>query len=232
MKDLEAAREDQGFRVTHSEPGIRLDADGGDLNPRLAVLEQIVSTIADTVEKVLLELVEAGGIRKQQMIVIGTSTSEVLGYHIGTSGTVDVAREVFKGVQRAREAAGFYPVFQCCEHLNRALVAEEEVLERYPALEQVTVVPVPKAGGAMAAYAYRAFSKPVVLESVKAHGGLDIGGTLVGMHLKNVAVPVRPSIRALGHAHMQMAYSRPKLIGGERAVYRLEQARLGEGDCF
>lgn len=222
---------DQGFRASSLDAQPSMDQDCGELNPRMAVLEQIISGIADTVEKVLLELVEAGGIGSKQIIIIGTSTSEVLGYQIGTSGTVDVAREIFEGVERARQIAGFYPVFQCCEHLNRALVAERELLKFFPALEPVTAVPIPKAGGAMAAYAYRTFRNPVVLESVKAHGGLDIGGTLIGMHLKSVAVPVRPSIRTLGHAHMQMAYSRPKLIGGERAVYRLE-ADQDEGDCF
>jgi uncharacterized protein (TIGR01440 family) len=201
-----------------------------EMNPGMAVLEQIISGIADTVEQVLLELVQAGGIRSKQIVVIGTSTSEVLGYHIGTSGTMDVAREIFKGVQRAREIAGFYPVFQCCEHLNRALVAERELLNRYPNFDPVTVVPVPKAGGSMAAFAYGAFDDPVVLESIKGHGGLDIGGTLIGMHLRPVAVPVRPSIRSLGYAHMQMAYSRPKLIGGERAVYRVETVQE-DGSC-
>ncbi|MDF2925855.1 MAG: hypothetical protein K0R57_4769 [Paenibacillaceae bacterium] len=193
-------------------------------------MEQITAGIAGTVEKVLLELVQAGQIRGGQIIVIGTSTSEVLGYHIGTSGTEEVAREIFEGVRRAREQTGFYPVFQCCEHLNRALVAEGELLDRYPQLEPVSVVPVPHAGGSMAAFAYRAFKEPVVVESVWAHAGLDIGSTLIGMHLRPVAVPLRPSVRTLGHAHMQMAYSRPKLIGGERAVYKPDAAS-GDSTC-
>lgn len=186
--------------------------------------------MADTVESVLLELVQAGGLRQGQMVVIGTSTSEVLGYRIGTQGTERVAREIFEGVRRARTQAGFYPVFQCCEHLNRALVVEQEALAFYPLLEPVSVVPVPKAGGSMAAYAYRTFREPVVVESVKAHAGLDIGGTLIGMHLRPVAVPARPTVRMLGHAQLQMAYTRPKLIGGERAVYSLA-ARQEDGTC-
>lgn len=186
--------------------------------------------MAGTVETVLLELAQAGGFRQGQLMVIGTSTSEVLGYRIGTQGTERVAREIFEGVRRAREQTGFYPVFQCCEHLNRALVMEQEALALYPLLEPVSVVPVPKAGGSMAAYAYRTFKDPVVVEAVRAHAGLDIGGTLIGMHLRPVAVPVRPSVRMLGHAHLQMAYTRPKLIGGERAVYSAA-ARQEDGNC-
>lgn len=186
--------------------------------------------MAGTVETVLLELAQAGGLRRGQLVVIGTSTSEVLGYRIGTQGTERVAREIFEGVRRAREQTGFYPVFQCCEHLNRALVMEREALALYPLLEPVSVVPVPKAGGSMAAYAYRTFKEPVVVEAVRAHAGLDIGGTLIGMHLRPVAVPVRPSVRVLGHAHLQMAYTRPKLIGGERAVYSAA-ARQEDGNC-
>ncbi|MFM9330732.1 TIGR01440 family protein [Paenibacillus mesotrionivorans] len=186
--------------------------------------------MAGTVETVLLELAQAGGLRRGQLLVIGTSTSEVLGYRIGTQGTERVAREIFEGVRRAREQTGFYPVFQCCEHLNRALVMEREALALYPLLEPVSVVPVPKAGGSMAAYAYRTFKDPVVVEAVRAHAGLDIGGTLIGMHLRPVAVPVRPSVRMLGHAHLQMAYTRPKLIGGERAVYSAV-TRQEDGNC-
>ncbi|MDF2937326.1 MAG: hypothetical protein K0Q90_2699 [Paenibacillaceae bacterium] len=186
--------------------------------------------MSGTVEAVLLELAQAGSLRRGQLVVIGTSTSEVLGYRIGTQGTERVAREIFEGVCLARDKTGFYPVFQCCEHLNRALVMEREALDLYPLLEPVSVVPVPKAGGSMAAYAYRNFKEPVVVESVRAHAGLDIGGTLIGMHLRPVAVPVRPAVRMLGHAHLQMAYTRPKLIGGERAVYSVS-ARQEDGNC-
>lgn len=228
--DRERQKEDSGFRTAAPDEGSQGEDAAAAENLRMAVLEQIISGIADTVEKVILELVQAGGIRESQIVVIGTSTSEVLGYHIGTSGTLDVAREIFEGVRRARQATGFYPVFQCCEHLNRALVAERELLERYPLLEPVSVVPIPKAGGSMAAYAYRAFKDPVVLESIQAHAGLDIGGTLIGMHLKPVAVPLRPPIRTLGYAQMQMAYTRPRLIGGERAVYRPD-VRQEDGSC-
>lgn len=188
------------------------------------------TAMADTVERVLCELAEAGGLRPGSIVVIGTSTSEVLGRRIGTSGTEEVAREIYEGVRRAREKLGFYPAFQCCEHLNRALVVERELLDRDPLLEPVTVVPVPKAGGSMAAYAYRTFREPAVVESIRAHAGLDIGETLIGMHLRPVAVPFRPSVRMLGGARLQAAYSRPKLIGGARAVYELGASQDG-GSC-
>jgi uncharacterized protein (TIGR01440 family) len=195
-----------------------------------AVSGELPPFLADTVETVLLELLEAGQIRQGSIVVIGTSTSEVLGHRIGTRGTEDVARGIYEGVRRVRQRFGFYPAFQCCEHLNRALVVERELLDRYPLLEPVTVVPVAKAGGSMAAYAYRTFGDPLVVESIQAHAGLDIGGTLIGMHLRPVAVPVRPSIRMLGQAHLQMAYSRPKLIGGARAVYEPQSGNDG-GSC-
>ncbi|MCZ8514812.1 TIGR01440 family protein [Paenibacillus filicis] len=173
------------------------------------------------VEQNVRELVAAGGIRTGQLVVFGTSTSEVLGRHIGTSGSEEVARRIFEAVAKVRSEAGFYPVFQCCEHLNRALVLERAAMERY-GLEQVSVIPVPKAGGSMAAYAYRHLPDSVVVETVQAHAGIDIGGTLIGMHLKQVAVPLRPTHRMIGHAPVQMAYTRPKLIGGVRAVYTLD----------
>jgi uncharacterized protein (TIGR01440 family) len=110
------------------------------------------------------------------------------------------------------------------------LVAERELLDRYPELEPVSVIPVPKAGGSMAACAYRQFADPVVVEAVRAHAGIDIGATLIGMHLRPVAVPVRPSLRTIGAAPVTMAYSRPKLIGGPRAVYN-EQAAREAGGC-
>lgn len=108
--------------------------------------------------------------------------------------------------------------FQCCEHLNRALVVEKELAIR-ERLEEVSVVPVPQAGGAMAAFAYRHLQDPTVVEFIKADAGIDIGDTFIGMHLKHVAVPVRVSVKTLGEAHVTLAKTRPKLIGGPRAVY-------------
>lgn len=182
------------------------------------------------VETVLRELVQAGRSAPGQLLVIGTSTSEVAGQRIGTAGTEDVARQIFEAVEVVRQEAGYWPAYQCCEHLNRALVVEREVLERWN-LEEVSVIPVRKAGGSMAAYAYQHFKDARVVESIQAHAGIDIGDTFIGMHLRRVAVPVRPSVRTIGHAHVTMAYSRPKLIGGARAVYTPEQMESQAGTC-
>ncbi|QGQ93468.1 TIGR01440 family protein [Paenibacillus psychroresistens] len=178
-------------------------------------------SMADQMETVLTELIEAGSIEAGQIIVFGTSTSEVMGSHIGTSGSLQVAGQLYLGIERVRQKIGFYPAFQCCEHLNRALLLEKECLLQYPGLEQVSAIPVPKAGGAMASYVHSQLQQPVLVETIQAHGGIDIGGTLIGMHLRRVAVPFRSSIRVIGHASVQAAYTRPKLIGGIRAVYTI-----------
>ncbi|MDQ0113573.1 uncharacterized protein (TIGR01440 family) [Paenibacillus harenae] len=180
-----------------------------------------LESIASNVETIIRELAAAGGLSEGQLLVIGVSTSEVLGKRIGTAGTVDTAERIFAGVEAVRKEIGFHPVYQCCEHLNRALVMEQSVAERLR-LELVSAVPVPKAGGSMAAFAYRSLSGACLVETVAAHAGIDIGDTLIGMHLKRVAVPVRPSIKSIGSAHVTMAFTRPKLIGGARAVYELE----------
>jgi len=178
-------------------------------------------SLADQVETALTELVEAGALKPGRKIVFGVSTSEVRGRRIGTSGTEDVAERIYEGVERVRKRIGFHAVWQCCEHLNRALVAERELAERM-GWTIVSAVPVRKSGGSMAAYAYRRLADPCLVESVQADAGFDIGETLIGMHLRPVAVPVRPSVPWIGEARLTLAYSRPKLIGGERAVYRLE----------
>lgn len=184
-------------------------------------MQQELEKICFHVEQNVRQLVEAGRVERGQLVVIGTSTSEVMGRHIGTAGSEAVASRIFKAVERVRGDVGFYPVYQCCEHLNRALVLEREAALHY-GLEPVGVIPVPKAGGSMAAYAFRAIPEAVVVEEVRAHAGIDIGGTLIGMHLKRVAVPLRPAHRTVGQAGVQMAYTRPKLIGGARAVYAMD----------
>ena len=153
-----------------------------------------------------------------QILLIGCSTSEVRGARIGSAGSTQVAETI---LQVLRDQMYHWEVFlaiQCCEHLNRALVVERETMEVY-GLEQVSVVPVPSAGGALAAQAMKDFVDPVVVEAVAAHGGIDIGGTLIGMHLKKVAVPLRFQQKTIGKANVTAARTRPKLIGGARAVY-------------
>ncbi|MFS0654080.1 TIGR01440 family protein [Bacillus sp. 179-C3.3 HS] len=157
-------------------------------------------------------------LRAGHILVVGCSTSEVAGEHIGTAGSVQIAEAIYKELNTLRQETGIELAFQCCEHLNRALVVEEEVACRYQ-LEVVSAVPVREAGGSMAAHAYQQMEHPVLVESIAAHAGIDIGDTLIGMHLKRVAVPVRLSRHQLGQAHVTFAKTRPKLIGGQRAVY-------------
>jgi len=166
----------------------------------------------------LKELLAVAGLKKDRILVVGMSTSEVLGQKIGTASSLEVARALYRPLEAACKESGLFLAVQACEHLNRALVVEEECAEKYN-LEQVTVVPAPKAGGSMATVAYQNFSRPVMVESIEAHAGLDLGDTLIGMHLKPVAVPVRSGVKAVGLAHLTMARTRPKLIGGQRAIY-------------
>ncbi|RIX51091.1 TIGR01440 family protein [Paenibacillus nanensis] len=178
--------------------------------------------IAGLVEQAVRELTQAGKMRAGQLLVIGASTSEVMGQRIGTAGAVETAAAIHAGVEAVRKEIGFVPVYQCCEHLNRALVIDHDTAERL-GLEIVHAVPVPKAGGSMAAYAYGKLESPCLVERIEAHAGIDIGDTFIGMHLKRVAVPVRPTNKTIGSAHVTMAITRPKLIGGARAVYDAEQ---------
>lgn len=178
------------------------------------------SNTREQAEAAARALVQAAGLKPGQLVVIGCSTSEVAGARIGTSGTLDVAQEIFAGLDVLHTEFGLYTAFQCCEHLNRALVVERHTLERF-GLEEVAAVPVPTAGGSMAAYAYRRLSAACLAETIAADAGIDIGETLIGMHIRRVAVPLRTEVRTIGKARVNMAATRPKLIGGERAVYRL-----------
>lgn len=174
--------------------------------------------IGHQVESVLEALHNAMPLTQEHILVVGTSTSEVIGKHIGSAGTVDVANAIFDALKNFQKKTHVQLAFQCCEHLNRAIVVEKETAKELR-LEQVTVVPVRSAGGAMAAYAFQKLENPVVVESIKADCGIDIGDTFIGMHLKSVVVPVRCEVKEIGHAHVTIARTRPKLIGGERAVY-------------
>ena len=135
---------------------------------------------------------------------------------IGHESNVEVAKYIYSGINIAAEEFGIYIAAQCCEHLNRAIVVEREAL---PNAEEVCVVPKPKAGGSWATTAYEKFKDPIVVEEIAANAGLDIGCTLIGMHLKKVAVPIRLKNNRLGEALVLAAKTRPKYIGGERAKY-------------
>lgn len=193
------------------EEGIKRNADQASLGTE--------PDLTGTTVAVLRELAEAGKLGPGSVLVVGVSTSEVAGKRIGTAGALEVAEQLLRGIRQVAEECGFHPVYQCCEHLNRSLVMERSLLESL-GLREVSAVPVPGAGGSMAAAAYRSMHDPVLAETVEAHAGIDIGETLIGMHLRRVAVPFRPSMRYIGSARVNAAWSRPPLIGGERAVYR------------
>lgn len=179
-------------------------------------------SLSAQIAEIAEELCSAAKLGPGKLLVIGASTSEVAGARIGTGGAVEIAEALFGGIEQVRHRYGFDVAYQCCEHLNRALVVERSVLERLR-LPEVAAVPVPKAGGSMAATAYRSFSEPCLAEALEADAGIDIGETLIGMHLRRVAVPYRPTRRFVGQARVTAAWTRPKLIGGERAVYTLPQ---------
>lgn len=164
------------------------------------------------------EIIAAGRLEPGDVLVVGCSTSEVCGAKIGSESRPEVAREVYLGIAEACAQAGVFLAAQCCEHLNRALILEKQAAKAR-GLEPVNVVPVPKAGGSFAAMAYQHFTAPVAVEHIRAEAGLDIGDTLIGMHLKDVAVPVRLSICKIGEAHLVAARTRAKYIGGQRAQY-------------
>ncbi|MGI6587921.1 MAG: TIGR01440 family protein [Peptococcia bacterium] len=176
------------------------------------------TAITEDVHKALQELLEVASLKQKQILVVGCSTSEVAGQKIGTASSLDVAKAILTGIKPLVSENKLYLAVQCCEHLNRALVIEEEALEKY-ALEQVSVYPVQQAGGSLAYQAMQTFVNPIVVEKIQGHAGIDIGDTFIGMHLKPVVVPVRSSLMKIGEAHLTMARTRPKLIGGKRAQY-------------
>ncbi len=166
------------------------------------------------------QLLDIANLQEGDLFLVGCSTSEISGEQIGSASKPNLAEDVFLGIWEAAKEKGVYLAAQCCEHLNRAIILEKEAakINRY---EVVNVVPFPKAGGSFATMAYKYFSNPVAVEHVKADAGMDIGDTLIGMNLKDVAVPVRLNISKIGEAHLVCARTRAKYIGGERAHYSL-----------
>ena len=154
-----------------------------------------------------------------KLLAVGCSSSEIAGGTIGHNSTYELGEQVVAAILTVAQEKGFACAFQCCEHLNRALVMERETAEKY-GYEIVCVVPQPKAGGSLATAAYRALKDPVVVDCVAADAGIDIGRTMIGMHLRRVAVPVRLKNDMIGQAIVTAARTRPRLIGGERAMYR------------
>lgn len=171
-------------------------------------------------EKAVSELMEKANLKNGNILVVGCSTSEVIGSKIGTNSDPDVAKEIFDGIYYTAKEKGVFVAFQCCEHLNRAIVISKSALKDTE--EIVNVIPQKKAGGSLATIAYSQIEDPVVVENIKADAGIDIGGTLIGMHLKKVAVPVRLEINKIGEANIICARVRPKFIGGSRAIYQVD----------
>ena len=174
------------------------------------------SEITKQAENIANEIIEKAKLKKGQILVVGCSSSEVCGDKIGSNSNLEVAKALFKGLYSVLEEKGIYLAAQCCEHLNRAIIVERAAV---PFSEIVNVVPQPKAGGSFGTTAYKTFKDPVAVEEIKADGGIDIGGTLIGMHIKKVAVPVRLENNKIGEANVLAARTRPKFIGGCRAVY-------------
>lgn len=175
--------------------------------------------IEQQTQQAVLQVLEQAKLQMGDLFVIGCSTSEVGGEKIGSASSMEIAGAIYRGAYQALESHGIYLAAQCCEHLNRAIIVERQVAESY-GYDMVNVLPQPKAGGSFATTCWQNFVDPVAVEHVRAHAGMDIGGTLIGMHLKEVAVPVRIAQKQIGEANILCARTRLKFIGGARAHYQ------------
>ena len=179
----------------------------------------MLDMITQQARNVVTELLEQANMRPGSLFVVGCSSSEIVGKQIGKGSSMEAAQAVFAGIYPLLQEHGIHLAVQCCEHLNRALILEREAAEQR-GYEIVNVMPQPHAGGSFAVTAWNTLQDPVAVEAVRAEAGIDIGGTLIGMHLKTVAVPVRTSERHIGEAIVLCARTRPKYIGDPRAVYQ------------
>ena len=177
-----------------------------------------METIKQEAREAVSELIEAAKLTRGQILVVGCSSSEIVGETIGHGSSLDAAQAVYEAIAPILCEKGIFLAAQCCEHLNRALIIERACAEKY-GIDEVAVVPQPKAGGSFATTAWKRFENPVAVETIRADAGMDIGGTLIGMHLKSVAVPMRLSVSWIGEAILLAARTRPKFIGGSRAHY-------------
>lgn len=180
---------------------------------------EFIEEIKIQLKKSAEELLRKANLKSGDIVVVGCSSSEILGDNMGTNSSPELGEQVFLMLNEVFKSKGVFVAAQCCEHLNRAIIVESEAAKN---LEWVNVIPVPKAGGSFATAAYKHLKNPVAVESIKADAGLDIGGVLIGMHLKNVAVPVKLSEKTIGNALLLAARTRPKFIGGARANYNEE----------
>ena len=176
----------------------------------------LLAQVKEEAAEAAKQLAEAAKLHRGQIVVVGCSTSEVVGHAVGSWSTPEVGKAIFDGLNSVFAPMGVYIAAQCCEHLNRALIVDYDAVV---GAEIVNVMPQPKAGSSFATAAYESFLHPVAVEEIRADAGLDIGGTLIGMHLKKVAVPVRLTQNHIGSAIVLAARVRPKFIGGDRAMY-------------
>ena len=183
--------------------------------------EQEKKEITAQARQAVEELLDQAGLRRGDVFVVGCSSSEIVGGQIGHDSSLEAAAAVYEGIAPVLAQRGIWLAAQCCEHLNRAIILERQAAEAY-GWEEVCVVPRPHAGGSWATTCWKRFGHPMAVEAIRAHAGMDIGGTLIGMHLRAVAVPVRLSLDHVGRAILLCARTRPKLIGGERAKYTEE----------
>lgn len=183
---------------------------------------ELDTAITRDAKAALLELIESAHLTEGQLLIVGCSSSEMIGERIGKSSSMEAAVALYEAISPILREHGICLAVQCCEHLNRALIMERATAERY-GYEPVWVKPQPKAGGSFATTAWEHMTDPVAVERVQAHAGMDIGDTLIGMHLRRVAVPVRLSVDHIGEAHITCARTRPAYIGGPRARYQTEE---------
>ncbi len=184
----------------------------------LSVDRDFAQTIKSSAHALITELLDNTNLSEGQILVVGCSSSEILGNKIGKGSSYDAAKILFDTIYPILKDKGIYLAAQCCEHLNRALIIERECAQKY-GYEPVCVIPQATAGGSFATVTYESMRDPVAVEHISAHAGIDIGDTLIGMHLKDVAVPLRLSVKNIGNANVVCAYTRPKFIGGSRAIY-------------
>ena len=178
----------------------------------------MLEEIKEQTREIVTELLETARMEPEQILVVGCSSSEIASYRIGSHSSEEIGQAVFDVIYEETSARGIYLAAQCCEHLNRALILESAAAKLY-GYEPVNVVPQLKAGGSIATAAYKGFEHPVAVEHIRAHAGIDIGDTFIGMHLRSVAVPVRTARKEIGGAHVTCARTRLKFIGGSRACY-------------
>ncbi len=181
-----------------------------------------MNEIKKSLNTAIEELFAVAKLRENDILVVGCSTSEVVGEKIGSCGSEETAKVIFETLLEHCKKKRVFLAAQCCEHLNRAIVIEKEAYDYYRMTNRVNAVPVRRAGGSFATAAYGGFDYPVVVENIKADAGVDIGDTFIGMHIKAVAVPVRVSVSSVGQAHLTLCRTRCKYVGGERAVYDSE----------